>query len=78
MQEELLTVEEAAARRGLKPPSIYKAVHEGRLPARRVLGRIAIRAADVDAYQSQRGGFRPGAGRKTGKAIGATGKEQPA
>ena len=49
--EDLLSVPEAAARRGVAVTTIYEAVKRGALPARRVLGRIGLIAPDVDAWE---------------------------
>jgi excisionase family DNA binding protein len=62
--QELLTVEQAAERRGVAPTTIYKAVADGRLPAQRLFGRVLIRIADADAFEplprgGPRGGGRP-------------------
>jgi len=46
---EYLTVRQAAARRGLRPATIYAAIQQGRLPATRILDKIALRVEDVDA-----------------------------
>jgi len=61
--ENLMTVEEAAALKGVSIATLYKAIREGRLPSQRVLGRVGLLRADVEAYEPQRGGPRPGSGR---------------
>ena len=49
--EEFLTVQQAADRKGVKLPTIYKAIREGRLASHKVLGRVGLRPSDVDAYE---------------------------
>ena len=46
-----LTPKQAAERKGVSVPTIYKAIERGALPFERVLDRVAVRVADVDAYQ---------------------------
>ncbi len=46
-----LTPKQAAERKGVSVPTIYKAIERGVLPSERVLDRVAVRIADVDAYQ---------------------------
>ena len=46
-----LTPKQAAERKGVSLPTIYKAIERGVLPSERVLDRVAVRIADVDAYQ---------------------------
>ena len=50
--EEYLSVQDAARRRNVSPATIYKAIHEGRLKAVRMLGRFAILPADIDAFEA--------------------------
>ena len=45
-----LTPKQAAERKGVALPTIYKAIERGLLPSVRVLDRVALRVADVDAY----------------------------
>ena len=49
--DEYLTPRQAAERKGVSVPTIYKAIERGVLPSERVLDRVAVRIADVDAYQ---------------------------
>ena len=49
--DEYLTPKKAAEIKGVSLPTIYKAIERGLLPSVRVLDRIALRAADLDAYQ---------------------------
>ncbi len=46
-----LTPKQAAERKGVSVPTIYKAIERGVLPSERVLGRVAVRLTDVDTYQ---------------------------
>jgi excisionase family DNA binding protein len=46
-----LTPREAAERKGVAVASIYKAIERGQIPSVRVLGRVALRVGDVEAYQ---------------------------
>jgi len=49
--DEYLTPRQAAERKGVSVPTIYKAIERGVLPSERVLDRVALRVADVEAYQ---------------------------
>ena len=49
--DEYLTPRQAAERRGVSVSTIYRAIERGEIPALRLLSRLALRAADVDAYQ---------------------------
>lgn len=60
----LLTPQEAAWLKKVSRSTIYSAIAEGRLPATRVLGRIAIQEADLKAWMPI-----PHAGRKKGFAV---------
>ena len=75
--DEYLTPKRAAEIKGVSVQAIYKAIERGQLPSVRVLDRVALRPADVDAYQpgsyngvkrtfKQRG---PGRGPKPGAAT---------
>lgn len=69
--QELLTVSEVAARRGVAEATVYKAVTDGRLPHERLFGRVLIRIADADAFSLlPRGGPGRGQGRKPKKQEG--------
>lgn len=48
---DLMTVEEAAAAKGVSIKTIYKAIDADRLPCVRLYRRVLIRRADVEAYQ---------------------------
>ena len=54
-KQKLLTPDEAAKLKGLSRTAIYSAIAEGRLAHTRVLGRLALREADVLAWHSHRG-----------------------
>lgn len=57
----LLTIQDVASRHGVGVSTIYEAVKAGRLPSRKVLGRVVITEADCDAWRKQeRGGYRGG------------------
>lgn len=75
--DEYLTPKKAAEIKGVSVQAIYKAIERGLLPSVRVLDRVALRPADVDAYQpgSYNGVKRtvkrrgPGRGPKLGAAT---------
>lgn len=48
--EDYLTPKQAAERKGVAVPTIYKAIERGQLPSVRILDRVALRVADVEAY----------------------------
>ena len=54
----VLTIEGAAARREVSSSTIRRAIADGRLHARRVLGRIVVDVAAVDALDLVEGGGR--------------------
>lgn len=64
MKSKLLTVVEAAQLKGVQRATLYAAIAQGRLKHRRVLGKLALREADVLAWTP-----RPHAGRKKGKPM---------
>jgi excisionase family DNA binding protein len=66
-----ITVREAAARKGVSVPAIYRAIERGALPSAHVLGRVALRPADVDAYEPGSYGGKTRARRKRGPTKGA-------
>lgn len=49
--EGYLTPAEAAERKGVARSAIYKAIREGRLPSEQMLGRVAVKVTDLDAYE---------------------------
>lgn len=51
VEEEMITVQEAALRKGVRATAIYNAIERGALVTTEVFGRKVLRAADVDAYQ---------------------------
>lgn len=74
--DEYLTPKKAAEIKGVSVPTIYKAIERGVLPSVRVLDRVALHRADVDAYQPgsyggvKRTVIRRGPGRaKPGDAV---------
>ena len=48
--ENLITVAEAAQLKGVSRSAIYKAISQGRLNARRVLGKVALDRNEVVAW----------------------------
>jgi len=75
--DEYITPKKAAEIKGVSVPTIYKAIERGLLPSVRVLDRVALRPADLDAYQpGSYGGVKrtvkrrgPGRGPKPGVAA---------
>ncbi len=59
MNIKLLTPAEVAALKGVTRASVYAAIKEERLPATRLLGRVAVRDKDAAAWT-------PAPGRKPG------------
>ena len=55
---ELLTIEEAAARRGCSASTIWRAIKSGELKPVRVLGRVTVETASVDRMQTPQGSGR--------------------
>lgn len=49
--EEYITPKQAAERKGVSVPAIYRAIERGVLSSTEVLGRKGLRPVDVDAYQ---------------------------
>ena len=78
--ETLLTVTQAAKRKGISRTTIYNAIADGRLPAQMVLGRTAIRERDLmksglgDAKRGRAAGKPISSAHK--KAIGAAQKKR--
>lgn len=70
MKEKLLTVEEAAKAKGVSASAIRKAIAQNRLPATRMLGRIALIEAEVLRYEPQSYAGRPGAKGRGGRPCG--------
>ena len=73
----LLTVTQAAKRKGVSRPTIYKAIADRRLPAQQVLGRTAVKEADLmatDLGQAKRG--RPAGQTMSAKHKAAIAKSQ--
>lgn len=79
-QEKLLTVGEAAKLKGVATTTLYTAIAEQRLPAVRMLNRIALREADVLRYEptcyAQRPGVKGRGGRPKGIAMSQEGKQR--
>ncbi len=55
----LITVSEAAARKGVSRSAIYKAIDSGRLKGHRVLGKVALREKEVEAWHTSASAGRP-------------------
>jgi len=55
---ELLTIEEAAARRGCSAATVWRRAGRGELTLLRERGRTVVAAAEVDALRLPRGGGR--------------------
>lgn len=72
MPEKLFTVGEASAQKKVSSTAIYGAIAEGRLPARRVLGRWAIAEKDLLKYEPTKRGERSGAKGRGGRPKGST------
>jgi excisionase family DNA binding protein len=63
--EDLLTPQEVATLKGVAKTTVYNAIEDGRLPARKILKRVGIRQADADAWEPvSHGGKREGSGKK--------------
>ena len=75
--DDYFTPKQAAERKGVSVQTVYKAIERGALPSVRVLDRVALRPADVDAYQpGSYGGIKrtvrrrgPGRGPKPGAST---------
>ena len=78
--DEYFTPKKVAEIKGVSLQAIYKAIERGLLPSVRVLDRVALRPADVDAYQpGSYGGIKrtvkrrgPGRGPKPGAVTSPT------
>jgi excisionase family DNA binding protein len=55
----LLTVNEAAAELGVSGTRVRQLIDQGRLPTRRVLGRIAVRRQDLELVRVRKRTGRP-------------------
>ena len=62
-----LTIQQAAERLGVHRSAIYQAIEAGHLKPVRVLGRTALKRADVDAYEPRAYRDRPGGKSKGGR-----------
>ena len=75
---EYMTPRQAAECKGVTVQAIYKAIERGLLPSVRVLDRVALHVADVEAYQpGSYGGIkrtvkRRGPGRSPKPAVAAS------
>jgi excisionase family DNA binding protein len=64
MNGKMVTPAEAAQLKGVSKTAIYNAIADGRLPHRRILGRLALRERDVLAWTPA-----PRAGRRKGTPM---------
>ena len=48
---DFISVRAAAEQAGVSTAAIYKAIRQGRLIAYKVLDRVALKSADLDAFQ---------------------------
>lgn len=74
-ESSLLTPGQAADLKGVSRPTIYSAIAQGRLPHVRVLGRLALREADVLVWEPVRYAGRPGAPGRGGRPRGTPATE---
>jgi excisionase family DNA binding protein len=51
MNNNLITVAEAAKQKGVSRSAIYKAIEQGRLKSQKILGRLALDKAEVARWQ---------------------------
>ena len=58
-QDTYLTPDQAALAKGVSRTAIYSAIAEGRLPAHRVLNRLAIRKAELESWLPAPNSGRP-------------------
>jgi len=56
----LVTVKDAAREKGISREAIYRAIQDGRLKTRKVLGKIGILRRSLDAYEPDRNKVRAG------------------
>jgi excisionase family DNA binding protein len=69
MDEELLSVSQAAQIKKVSRNAIYKAVNEGRLASMLIVGRLVLRKTDVEAWTP-----RARTGRRKGTATSEVAK----
>lgn len=65
--DEFVTISQAAAMSGVTTAAIYDAIKGGKLSAVEVLGRKAVRRADVQAWEPRSYAGRPGSKPKGGR-----------
>src|ERR1041384_7174615 len=63
LQQQYLTVPEAATVLGVTKSAIYEAIREQRIPSEMVFGRRVLRREDVAAYQQRTESVGPQGGR---------------
>ena len=69
MKTEYITPAEAARLKDVSRAAIYLAIKEGRLNAEKVLGRVALKKAEVQAWTPMRYAGRPGVTARRPKGI---------
>lgn len=57
--EEEIGTDEVAKLKRVSRRAVYAAIHTGKLPARRVVGRWVVKRADLDQWQPVGGPGRP-------------------
>jgi excisionase family DNA binding protein len=70
--KDLMTIRDAAALMQVEVPTVYQMIYEKRLPSVEVLGKKAVRRADVDAYLAR---VRPDGVKPRGRPRKGTGGE---
>ncbi len=73
-EEELLTVQEAAQRLGVRDTAVRNAMYQGRLPFVEKYGRKLIKPSHLEAYKQR---AHPGGQKPVGRPKRAQPAEQP-
>src|SRR5260370_329417 len=63
VEQEFMSVKEAAGLLGVHKQAVYIAIRENRLPSVRILGNLVVRREDVRAYQQRTAEVGPQGGR---------------
>jgi excisionase family DNA binding protein len=50
LEPQTYSVKEVAQLLGFAAPTVYRAIHEGKIPARRIGGRIVVLREEFDAF----------------------------
>lgn len=69
MHNHLMTVAEVAQRKSVSRSAVYRAISQGQLSSRLVLGHVAVRRVDVEAWKP-----KERKGRRKGTPMSAEGK----